>query len=52
MSKDRFDIHQHITDQIVAAIERGAGDFQMPWHRSAGSIMRPVNGIRAARAAL
>lgn len=43
MSKERFDIHQHITDQIVAAIERGAGEFRLPWHRSAGSIMRPVN---------
>ena len=43
MSKERFDIHQHITDKIVSAIERGAGDFRLPWHRSAGSIMRPVN---------
>jgi len=43
MSKERFDIHQHITDKIVSAIERGAGDFRLPWHRSAGSIIRPVN---------
>jgi antirestriction protein ArdC len=43
MSKERFDIHQHITDKIVSAIERGAGDFRLPWHRSAGGIMRPVN---------
>jgi antirestriction protein ArdC len=43
MTKERFDIHQHITDKIVSAIERGAGDFRLPWHRSAGSIMRPVN---------
>ena len=41
MTKERFDIHQHITDKIVSAIERGAGDFRLPWHRSAGSIMRP-----------
>src|ERR1700678_3295714 len=41
--EQRFDIHQHITDQIVAAIERGAGDFRLPWHRAAGNIMRPVN---------
>jgi antirestriction protein ArdC len=41
--QERFDIHQHITDQIVAAIERGAGEFRLPWHRSAGNIMRPVN---------
>ncbi len=43
MTKERFDIHQHITDQIVSAIERGAGEFRLPWHRSAGNIMRPVN---------
>jgi antirestriction protein ArdC len=44
MSKEqRFDIHQHITDQIVAAIERGAGEFRLPWHRAGGNIMRPVN---------
>ena len=42
-NQDRFDIHQHITDQIVAAIERGAGEFRLPWHRSAGNIMRPIN---------
>src|ERR1700691_5016269 len=43
MKEQRFDIHQHITNQIVAAIEAGAGEFRLPWHRSAGSIMRPVN---------
>ena len=43
MKEQRFDIHQHITDQIVAAIEAGAGEFRLPWHRSAGNIMRPVN---------
>ena len=42
MKYDRFDIHQHITDQIVSAIERGAGDW-LPWHRAAGSILRPAN---------
>jgi antirestriction protein ArdC len=43
MSKERFDIHQHITDKIVSVIERGIGDFRLPWHRAAGGIMRPVN---------
>jgi antirestriction protein ArdC len=33
MKTDRVDIHQHITDKIVSAIERGAGDFHLPWHR-------------------
>jgi antirestriction protein ArdC len=43
IKEQRFDIHQHITNQIVAAIERGSGEFRLPWHRSAGNIMRPVN---------
>jgi len=42
MSKDRFDIHQHLTDRIVASIEAGAGQWQMPWHRGNGG-RHPVN---------
>lgn len=42
MSKDRFDIHQHLTDRIVLAIEAGAGEWQMPWHRGSGG-RHPVN---------
>lgn len=42
MSKERFDIHQHITDRLIGAIEAGAGQWQMPWHRGSGS-RRPVN---------
>lgn len=41
--KDRFDIHQHVTDRIVAALERGVGEFRLPCHRATGSIMRPTN---------
>lgn len=43
MKDQRFDIHQHITNQIIAAIESDAGEFRLPWHRSAGNIVRPVN---------
>ena len=42
MTHERFDIHQHITNQIIGLIERGAGEFRLPWH-SSGSIMCPVN---------
>lgn len=39
----KFDIHQEITDRIVAAIET-AGEFRLPWIRSAGGAMkRPAN---------
>ena len=39
----RIDVHQPITDRIIAAIEQGAGKFKLPWHRPAGSIARPTN---------
>lgn len=38
----RIDVHQAITDRIIEAIERGAGEFKLPWHRPAGSITRPT----------
>lgn len=39
----KLDVHQEITDRIVAAIE-SAGPYEMPWIKSrSGSIARPVN---------
>jgi antirestriction protein ArdC len=40
---ERVDIHAVITDQIVTAIEAGAGTFTMPWHRSQGALHFPRN---------
>jgi antirestriction protein ArdC len=40
---ERFDIYQAITDQIVAMVEDGAGDYRMPWHMAQGDLMRPEN---------
>ncbi|MDQ4418831.1 ArdC-like ssDNA-binding domain-containing protein [Sphingobium sp. DEHP117] len=42
-STSRFDVYEAITNQIVAAIEAGAGKVQLPWHRQGASIMRPTN---------
>ena len=39
----RADVYSRITDEIVAAIENGAGDWRMPWHHDGGSIARPRN---------
>ncbi len=39
----RADVYSRITDEIVAAIEKGAGDWRMPWHHDGGSIARPRN---------
>jgi antirestriction protein ArdC len=46
MGEQQKDIYQRITDQIVAAIERGAGEWRMPWHgtREAGTA-RPANAV-------
>jgi antirestriction protein ArdC len=42
-SGTRTDVYRTITDTIIAAIERGAGDFVMPWHGS--GIARPQNAF-------
>lgn len=41
----RTDVYEAITNQIITAIEAGAGSgkVQLPWHRSGASITRPVN---------
>ena len=38
-----IDVHEKITNRIIEAIEKGAGEFKLPWHRPAGSITRPTN---------
>ncbi|GGE89478.1 ArdC family protein [Niveispirillum cyanobacteriorum] len=46
MSTDtnRQDVYQRITDQIIAAIEAGAGSWEMPWHTKGGETAAlPVN---------
>jgi len=39
----RLDVHEQITNRIIEAIEKGAGQFKLPWHRPAASLERPVN---------
>ena len=39
----RADIYTRITADIIAAIEQGAGEWQMPWHHDGSSIARPRN---------
>ena len=36
-------IYQRITDQIIAAIEAGAGNWKMPWHTDGTDITQPIN---------
>ena len=45
--KPRLDVHQEVTDKIVARIEQGAAEFQMPWHRPGLSFAIPKNALTA-----
>lgn len=40
---ERADIYQSVTDKIIAAIEAGAGKWQMPWHVKSPSGIGPLN---------
>lgn len=43
MAEARADIYTRITDEIVAAIQAGAGEWRMPWHHDGSAISRPQN---------
>ena len=46
MTEQNKDVYQRITDQIVAAIERGADEWRMPWHGRGGQgTARPINVV-------
>jgi antirestriction protein ArdC len=42
-SNNQLDVHQSITNSIVAAIEAGAGDARLPCHRTGASSILPKN---------
>lgn len=41
--RQKIDIYDQITAQIVRAIEEGAGEYEMPWNRQQGSGFMPIN---------
>lgn len=41
--RTKIDVHEAITQKIVAAIEAGAGTFEMPWHRPGVAFTLPKN---------
>jgi antirestriction protein ArdC len=45
MSEARADIYARITNEIVAAMKAGAGEWNMPWRHDGSSVARPVNLI-------
>jgi antirestriction protein ArdC len=48
LSESKFDVYQTVTDQIVAAIEAGAGTCKMPWHAGIVSMTMPINAATKA----
>ena len=42
------DIHQQVTDAIVAAIEANPGEYRMPWQRSGMGALIPRNAVTKA----
>jgi antirestriction protein ArdC len=40
---DKRDVYQRVTDQIVTAIEQGAGTWRLPWHTSGRFAFSPIN---------
>jgi len=40
---ERDDVYERVTNQIIEAIEQGAGEWRMPWHRLAADTFAPVN---------
>ena len=42
-SAARADVYTRITEEIIAAIEHGPGDWRAPWHHNGTSIARPSN---------
>ncbi|QKC73156.1 ArdC family protein [Mesorhizobium loti] len=42
-SLSRADVYARITEEIIAAIEAGAGEYVMPWHHDGTATARPTN---------
>src|SRR3954451_223481 len=43
------DLYARITDQIIAAVEAGAGAWRMPWHHDGTATSRPTNAVTGRR---
>jgi antirestriction protein ArdC len=43
MNQKTPDIYEKVTQQIIGAMERGAGAFHMPWHVTGADCFSPLN---------
>ena len=42
---ERADVYQRVTNQIIESIERGAGEWRMPWHKGPSDTFAPTNAV-------
>lgn len=45
MKSEKKDIFERVTNQIVSAIEAGAGSYRMPWNTSGSYTSSPINAV-------
>jgi len=45
MTSERNDIYTRVTDEIIAAIEGGAGRAGIPWHSTGARLFEPLNAV-------
>jgi antirestriction protein ArdC len=48
-STNRADVYSRITAEIVATIERGAGEWRAPWFHNGAGVTRPTNVVSGKR---
>jgi antirestriction protein ArdC len=42
-SRSRADVCARINEEIIAAIEKGAGEYRAPWHHDGSAVLRPAH---------
>jgi antirestriction protein ArdC len=42
---EKRDVYETVTSQIIKAIEKGVGNWRMPWHTSGAYAVGPINAI-------
>ena len=40
---EKRDVYASVTAQIISAIEKGVGNWRMPWHTSGKFAFSPIN---------
>ena len=42
---EKRDVYETVTSQIINAIEKGVGNWRMPWHTSGRYAFSPINVV-------